>query len=198
MLSILSLDSPAARADGSSILSVPVSAATDEIVAEQSLEPEEYELVLGRMQVASVLFVGVVILVTFSALSYLAGKALASQATVVSAPVSLEAPPAAAPVAVQTAVPPATPIPVEVPEPPMFGNPTPGALFLQLGAVEKGVAVIMVEGLRKRGFQAFLAPGPAENIFRVLVGPIPENGFREVREKVDQFGLNTFVRKYQP
>src|SRR5579863_8991262 len=36
--------------------------------------PEEFEIVLGRRQIASVLFVATVILALFSAVSYLAGK----------------------------------------------------------------------------------------------------------------------------
>jgi len=38
--------------------------------------PEEFEIVLGRRQIASVLFVATVILALFSAVSYLAGKSI--------------------------------------------------------------------------------------------------------------------------
>src|SRR5215813_12003530 len=66
MLSILNKDSaPPAELD---------------IVEEQEIqpaEPVEYEIVLGRLQVASVLFLFTVVLVIFSAFSYLAGKAMA-------------------------------------------------------------------------------------------------------------------------
>src|SRR5580698_7515364 len=45
-----------------------------EAVATPAPEAGDYELVLGRGHIASVLFVAIVVLVIFSAISYLAGK----------------------------------------------------------------------------------------------------------------------------
>ena len=71
-------------------------------------------------------------------------------------------------------------------------------MYLQIGAVDKGVAVILAEGLRKRGFDAFVAPGPSEKIFRVLIGPLSNaDAFRQAKEKVDEIGLTNFAHRYQ-
>src|SRR5580693_18174 len=52
--------------------------------------PEEFEIVLGRRQIASVLFVATVILALFSAVSYLAGKSISPKKI---APVAVSVPP---------------------------------------------------------------------------------------------------------
>jgi cell division septation protein DedD len=175
-------------------------------------EPGDYELVLGRGQIASVLFVAIVILVVFSAISYLAGKWSVPHKASATPPetVVLEQLPVfpQTPVvpATATVVPPASPIeppvtaaaPESGQEPPLFDDPVKGAVYLQMGAVEQGIAVIFVEGLRRRGFRSFAAPGPNEKIFRVLIGPIPDpKAFTQAKEAVDQIGLATFARKYQ-
>jgi len=146
--------------------------------------------------VASVLFVATVVLVVISAVAYLAGKA--------SSPKNVEIAAAAQPVPMLQATitkapaPTVDPKPASVPEPPIFAEPVNGAVYLQMGAVEKGIALIFTEGLRKRGFPAFAAPGPNEKIFRVLIGPIPgPEAYRRTKEAVDEIGLSTFARKYQ-
>ena len=171
--------------------------------AETPEEIPEFEIVLGRRQIASLAFVCTVVIVAFSAVAYLAGKSLVPKDPA-PAPQPVAA---AAPVVVQTSAPAvktepkpepaASPAPVAAPEAPLFGDPKPGALYLQLGAVEKGVAVIMAEGLRKRGFAAFVGPGPNERVFRVLVGPLDADGFKRAKDSVDEIGLSTFARKYQ-
>ena len=167
----------------------------------------EYEIVLGRRQIASLLFVGIVLAVVFSAVSYLAGRT--------AAPKPMQLPPAPPPVAAPPA--PAAPPMIEAttavlpPEPvvaaakndvkldaPIFADPTAGAVYLQMGAVDKGMAVIFAEGLRKHGFDAFVAPGPTEKIFRVLIGPLPNpDSFRRAKAAVDAIDLGTFARRYQ-
>jgi len=182
-------------------------------------EEGEFEIVLGKRQLAGVLFVAIVILVVFSALSYLAGKAASPkkatflppptpvlqstvtipQATIVKAE---DLPPA---VATQNrdAAPALSPAPISpgapasTPAPPLFANPATGAVYLQMGAVEKGIAVIFVEGLRRRGFEAFAAPGPNEKIFRVLIGPLDHESYAHAKDILDSIGLSTFARRYQ-
>ena len=166
----------------------------------------EYEIVLGRRQIASLLFVAIVLAVVFSAVSYLAGRGAAPKPVqlppappVVAAPV-----PAPAPVieATTTVLPPEPVIPATKNdakmEAPIFADPTAGAVYLQMGAVEKGMAVIFAEGLRKHGFDAFVAPGPSEKIFRVLIGPLPDpDSFLRAKAAVDAIDLGTFARRYQ-
>jgi hypothetical protein len=220
MLSILQLDLPAEEVRAQpEPTPEPVTAAAEEIpvAVEEKAEaarenPEEFEIVMGRAQVASVLFVAVVVVVVFSAISYLAGRALSPKAIAAREPVAVAAPVLEATVVRAPDFPLPEPIvkepaPAEkpvvqtasVPEPAVFSNPSANALYLQMGAVEKGVAVIMVDGLRKRGFPAFAAPGPTEVIFRVLIGPLADGeSFRITKERIEQIGLNSFVRKYQP
>lgn len=157
---------------------------------------EEFEIVLGRRQVASVLFVATVVIVMFSAFSYLAGE--------------VASPKKAAPVAVATPAPVPTPAPAPAPvlqatvveappkpDAPIFATPQASAIYLQMGAVEKGIAVIFAEGLRKHGFDAFVAPGPNDHIFRVLIGPLPDpQAYERAKEATDRLGLSTFGKKY--
>ncbi len=67
-----------------------------------------------------------------------------------------------------------------------------------MGAVEKGIAVIFVEGLRKHGFDAFVAPGRTENIYRVLIGPLQDHdSYLQVKNTLDTIGVNTFYSPAQ-
>ena len=159
---------------------------------DETEQPEEFELVLGRRQVASVTFVILVLLAVFSGVSYVAGKA--------GPPRKIETP-----VKVSVPEPPSIPVvqatiarPAAAAEAPLFANPVPKAVYIQMGAVEKGIAVIFAEGLRKRGFDAFAAPGPNEKVFRVLVGPFRSaEAYQVAKTSLDQIGLNTFTRRYE-
>ncbi len=156
----------------------------------------EYELVLGRAQVASWLFVGVIAVAVCGSLAYLAGETVAAKRTARKAAVA----PAA--VAVPPALPQASLLPkVELstkPARPLVGEPELGKVYLQVGAVERGMAVILAEGMRVHGFDAFVAPGPNDKLFRVLIGPLPDpDAFRQAMLKVDGLDLATFARKYQ-
>jgi cell division septation protein DedD len=168
-----------------------ISAQPDEIVAET--KSEEFEIVLGSRQVASVLFVATVILAVVSSIAYLAGKTTTPKKVEASAPAPI------VPMLQATIIqaPPVAPA-KSAPEAPLFAEPVNGAVYLQMGAVEKGIALIFTEGLRRRGFVAFAAPGPNEHIFRVLIGPIPDpEAYKKTKEAVDDIGLSTFARKYQ-
>jgi cell division septation protein DedD len=201
MLSILRRDSLEQVVSIDAARPAPAPAVDAEPLPDQALEEStEFEIVLGRRQIASVLFVVTVSMVAFSAISYLAGKSEAPkmEASVVSpAPAVASQPEPAPPVSAQPArVEPVPAQPLAV-EPPLFADPKSGALYLQLGAVEKGVAIIMTEGLRKRHFDAFVGPGPNDHIFRVLIGPLDPEAYKRAKNAVDELGLSTFARKYQ-
>jgi cell division septation protein DedD len=52
--------------------------------------------------------------------------------------------------------------------------------------------------MRVHGFDAFVAAGPNEKLFRVLIGPLPDpESFRQAMLKVDALDLANFARKYQ-
>jgi hypothetical protein len=64
--------------------------------------------------------------------------------------------------------------------------------------VEKGVAVILAEGLRKHALDSFVAPGATAKTFRVLIGPFPDAGsYQKARNVVSEIGLDNFARRYQ-
>ena len=191
MVSILDLQHQAATVEKPAPAASPVErAAVTESTTEPIAKPEEFEFVLGRRQVASLLFVASVILMICVAAAYMAGRLMSPR---VSASV-------AAPPAVEPREPEPPPIVLNqepVPELPLFAEPKAGKVYIQMGAVEKGVSVIFAEGLRKRGLAAFVAPGPSEKIFRVLIGPLPDPAaYMKAKDAVDQIGLSTFARKF--
>jgi hypothetical protein len=176
--------------------------------AEAATPSADYEIVIGRRQIASLLFLAIALAVIFSAVSYLAGRRSGPkpvQSAAAPPVVAVKPPPATPSPAIEattTVLPPEPVLPVAKhdtkPEPPMFAEPTPGAVYLQMGAVDKGMAMVFAAGLRRYGFDSFVAPGPSEKIFRVLIGPLPDpDSFRRAQAMVDAIDLGTFARKYQ-
>ncbi len=80
----------------------------------------------------------------------------------------------------------------------LFANPQKGALYLQVGAVERGMATIIAEGLRQHGLVSFVAPGPTDRIFRVLVGPLAnQEEYKRVKGQVDSIDVGNFARQFE-
>ena len=195
----------------------------DKVPEAQPQEAAEYEIVLGRAQIASWLFVGVVAIAACSSLAYLLGKSTGAKKA--PAAVADVKPPAPAPAAMPQVTPAATPATTApllsasilvapavetqtaakssaaspaTPGKPLFAEPETGKVYIQMSAVEKGMATILAEGLRSHGFDAFVAPGPSDKIFRVLIGPLPDpEAFRKAKAAVDAIELSTFARKYE-
>jgi cell division septation protein DedD len=185
MVSILDLQHQADTVEKSAPPAAPIEhVETTEPIA----ETEEFEFVLGRRQVASLSFVASVILMICVAAAYMAGRSMSPKASpsVVAAAEPREPEP-----------PPIVLSQEPEPEPPLFAEPRAGKIYIQMGAVERGVSVIFAEGLRKRGLPAFVAPGPSEKIFRVLIGPLADPAaYLKAKAAVDQIGLSTFARKF--
>lgn len=162
---------------------------------------EEFELVVGRRQIAAIAFLALVMVAVCSGAAYLAGKAMSARQEPPAPVINLEQAPA--PLIEATIAPaPAGPVlpaaPAPVSEAPLFASSVPQAIYIQVGAVEKGVATVIAEGLRKHGLDSFVAPGPSEKTFRVLIGPFPnEDAYRKAQGVVDQIGLANFARRYQ-
>ena len=75
--------------------------------------------------------------------------------------------------------------------------PKPGEVYLQIGAVERGFAEIVVTGLRARGYTSVFAPSSSDKIYRVLIGPLQDaEAFSKTRAEVEAAGLNFFARRY--
>src|SRR6185436_13110239 len=113
-------------------------------------EPCEYEIVVGRAQIASWLFVAVIAIAVCSSLAYLAGKSTGAKKA--PAPVAGVKPPEAAPATPQQALPQTPPAPLptaSVVVPPkadlqtalttvkssqsLFGEPESGKVYIQMG-----------------------------------------------------------------
>ncbi len=72
----------------------------------------------------------------------------------------------------------------------------PGDTYLQIAAVDRGMAQVLVEVLRKKGFQAELAAGPTEDIFRVIVGPAKDaDTLARMKADLQAAGFTSFTRK---
>jgi cell division septation protein DedD len=82
----------------------------------------------------------------------------------------------------------------------MFIEPTAGQAFLQVAAVGKADAEILVGILRKKDFAAAMAAGPSEKekLYRVLVGPLKDAAeISKVRAALEEAGFKgPLVRKY--
>ncbi|MGA3189454.1 MAG: hypothetical protein ABSF22_20305 [Bryobacteraceae bacterium] len=158
---------------------------------EEQLAPaasEEFEFILGQRQIASLLFVFTILLMICIAVSYLAGKSMSPKPVPAVTGVTVVREPDPPPIVLNQE---------PAPEPPLFAEPKNGSVYIQMGAVEKGVAVIFAEGLRKRGLASFVAPGPSEKIFRVLIGPLPDPAaYVRAKDTVDKIGLETFARRF--
>jgi DedD protein len=181
-------------------------------------EEGEFELVLGNKQLLSVLFIVMILLAIFFAMGYVVGRNSAPVDVARREPyVRTDAPSAMPerrpqqkqPEPQQESAP--APAPENSPTEPeakplrsieigqLTGTlPQAGQTFLQVRATGKPEAEILVELLVKKGFHAFVAPGPTEQLHRVLVGPVKDNAeLAKIRGDLEQAGFNkTFVRKY--
>lgn len=169
----------------------------------------DYEIVVGRAQIASWLFVGVVAIAICSSLAYLAAekvaaKKIAAISRLAAAPAPVAPPPVPAAELPQASIlaPPKADLASSVKNqksvPPLFAEPEIGKVYLQIGAVERGMAMLLTEGLRSHGFDSFVAPGPNDKLFRVLIGPLPDPAsFRQAMVTVNAMDLANFARKYE-
>jgi len=148
-------------------------------------------MVLGKRQAAVLIFLALVLMSLCSGGSYLIGRsavqAAARQTDAKSVAVP-DPPPITLPVAQV----------LPAPEPPLFDTPLKGPVYIQLGAVDKGVATLLTHGARKLGFDAFISSGPESNVFRVLVGPFQDAAaYESARATFKELGLDNFSRRYQ-
>ena len=163
---------------------------------------EDFEVVVDRRQVAAITFLVLVVVALCSGGSYLAGKAISANQEPGAQEIQIENPPVSSPA--QTPIPmieatimraPAISIGASAP---LFGKPAPQAIYIQVGAVEKGVAVVLAEGLRQHALDSFVAPGPGTKSFRVLIGPFADaQAYQKARSIVAEIGLDSFARRYQ-
>jgi hypothetical protein len=79
----------------------------------------------------------------------------------------------------------------------LFAEPQRGEIYLQMKAISKGMAVILVESLRSHGLAAFVAPGSNANIRRVLVGPLKgEDELSKAKKEMTSLELSFVARRF--
>lgn len=170
----------------------------DRPAPEEAAEEEqgEFEFVMGRGQLASTMLLMLVLLVVFSGGAYVIGKTASARAvdtTVLFPPEAAPAQPAPAPAA--NAAPAEQPAGAPAP---LYGDQLTGKVYLQVGAVDKGLAGIWAEGLRTHALDAFVAPGPSEKVWRVVIGPLPNpEAYKRAKDTLDRLNINNFGRKQQ-
>jgi cell division septation protein DedD len=159
--------------------------------------PADFEIVMGRAQVASVAFVVLTLIAIAASVFYVAGR----MSMPVEPPRIDFTPPDARPGLLRTgggAPAPTKPAVNPAWSDPVFREPQPGEVFLQMAAVERGVGAVFCEGLRRMGFPSIVAPGPDDRIFRVLIGPIPSSAeMSRIKKSLEDAGLSTFLRRYE-
>jgi cell division septation protein DedD len=187
----------------------------------------EFELILGNKQLLSVFFIVVILLGVFFTMGYIVGRNSGPADTAKQAapgdnpppartdaqssmPAPVPAPTAATPT--PTVVEPVTPAPLPVFETPKparkapievtsvrsVGQPIPGQIYIQVLAVAKPEAEVLVDVLAKKGFHAMVAPGPNEKIYRVLVGPAKDaSDAGKLKGDLEQAGFKlAFAKKF--
>jgi hypothetical protein len=155
------------------------------------IERTPVEMVLGNRQLAAILFLLASLLILVASISYVAGRLVAPvQAQMTSSPVANQSSVIVIdPLPVRGETPPNTqPIPARV------IRPTPGEVFLQVAAVDRGMAEVTAEFLARKGFDVRIASGTTENEFRVLISG--RDDLSKTRAKLEDFGFRSFVRKF--
>lgn len=164
------------------------------INAAEAAEMHDSRVVLGNRQMAAVAFVILALLALVAAMAYLAGRVMTTAAQVPGAakvpeqvivvdPKPTTAPPvaAAAPVAAIPAV---------------GSAPVSGESYFQVGSVDRGMADVSVEYIKKNGLSARVAPGVSSGVFRVLVGPIGASDTPAIKARLKALGFTPFIKKY--
>ena len=77
-------------------------------------------------------------------------------------------------------------------------KPQPGQIYVQVGAYSPNYTGSFLTILEKKGFHGMVAPGPSQDVNRVLVGPFPDPSVvKNTHGELEKAGLNdAFARKY--
>jgi cell division septation protein DedD len=80
--------------------------------------------------------------------------------------------------------------------------PGPGQTFLQVAAVKRPEAELIVDVLKKKGFRALVSPvvidgQPSDALFRALVGPLKDpSEVAKTKSDLEAAGFKPIIRKY--
>ncbi len=80
---------------------------------------------------------------------------------------------------------------------PRSEQPIHGKTYLQLAALDRERAEVLVETLARNGFRAVLADGPTEGIYRILVGPFDDaDTLARNQADLQALGFTSFPRRH--
>lgn len=89
------------------------------------------------------------------------------------------------------------PKPVEAPPASDAVNPQPGEIYLQLAAMGPRTAKDYLKTLGSQGIHPRIAPSPATNVYRILIGPYPDKAALEKeRHLLQSSGIEAIVQIY--
>jgi cell division septation protein DedD len=115
------------------------------------------------------------------------------------------APPAESPAAVEKVKPAPTPVVAQASEPTAVPDaavgeiitPKHGEKYLQLAALGPHGTVKYVPELRASGFNPRVAPGPESSVYRIVVGPFPDqSSLEKQRDALEAAGITSMLRVY--
>lgn len=168
----------------------------------------EFELVMGNKQLLAVFFIMILLLCVFFSMGYIVGRNTAPSEEVAQTGAPVEVQPAGKPAEDSQA---SSEVadgressraePAETasgsPDTNRVAEPEPGQSFLQVAATDRPEAEVLLEALRKRGFEARLAPVPDQDLIRVLVGPVEgADQLSKTRASLQEAGFKPFTRTY--
>jgi cell division septation protein DedD len=114
--------------------------------------------------------------------------------TTTSAPVITE-PIAAAAIAEPVAITPEQPKPA--PRTQVSVDPRSGEVYLQLAAMGPRTTGDYIKTLDAKGIHTRIAPGPTQDLYRILIGPYADKAALEKeQQELQAAGIETFVRAY--
>lgn len=172
---------------------------------------DQLAIVLGQRQLIAVCCMFLVVIGLVATLAYVSGRTISAAqmseaqrtstnalvvepAGTVPAAMHAQAEPLPAPTPTPTPAPSAK---IVVPPVGVDAPPAPGAVFWQVGVVDRGIAAVFVEYLTRLGLKARTAPAQAPGLQRVLAGPLDGQGeIEEAKRALDQAGLQSFLKKY--
>jgi outer membrane biosynthesis protein TonB len=77
------------------------------------------------------------------------------------------------------------------------GRPAAGSTFLQVAAVKKPQAQMLVDLLRQKGFHAVVDQVEGKDVYRTLVGPVKDAAdLARIKAGLESAGFKPFVKKY--
>ncbi len=114
-------------------------------------------------------------------------------------------PPAEAPEAIEKVNPAPPPVVAQASEPPAVPDvavaeviaPKHGEKYLQIAALGPRWTVKYLPELRAGGIHALVAPGPDNSIYRIVVGPFPDqSSLEKQRDALEAAGISSMLRVY--